>query len=439
MNEPVHWSAVEAARYIASGDITSKDYLDALLDRIEQMEPRLQAWARLAESAREDAIRCDAERVRGRRRGPLHGVPIAIKDNVDTAELVTEAGSAMMANRIPTRDAGIVTRLREAGAIVLGKTAMTAFAAMDPAPTRNPWNLDHTPGGSSSGSAAAVAARMCAVAIGTQTAGSILRPAAYCGVCGLKPTYDAAPRAGIVPCAWSMDHAGPIARDVADLELLFTVLSGQGAQTDTIDRPVVGVPDRGFEPTDPSVASAFEQALKTLAQAGARIIPVRLPPQFEALAASGIVVMYAEMAAYHRNRLAERRSEFPPRLLVLVEEGAAISAADYITAQRVRRLETAELSSALAGISVLATPTTGTPAPKGQSQTGDWSFNLPFSASGHPSMTLPCGFDRSGMPIGLQLVGAHGQEARLFAVGRLFQEHSDWHQKHPPIEAPGMH
>jgi aspartyl-tRNA(Asn)/glutamyl-tRNA(Gln) amidotransferase subunit A len=440
MNEPIHWTATEAARRIRSGGISSKEYLNALLARIQVAEPRLQALARLAGDAQDEAGRCDEEAARGRWRGPLHGVPVAIKDNFDTAGLATKAGSSMMAARVPSNDAVAVARLRSAGAIVLGKTAMTAFAAMDPAPTRNPWNSDHTPGGSSSGSAAAVAARMCSAAIGTQTAGSILRPAAYCGVCGLKPTYEAVSRAGVVACAWSMDHVGPIARDVGDLALMFGVLASRSEDKRPHDDTlVVGVPDRGFEPADAAAAEAFDRALKTLAKGGARVVPVRLPDGFEALAASGIVVMYAEMAAFHRLRLAERRREFPPRLLVLVEEGAAISAADYINGQRIRRLEAAALSQLLDGITALATPTTATAAPKGQAQTGDWSFNLPFSASGHPSMTVPSGVDRSGLPVGLQLVAAHGREDRLFAVGRLFQQHSGWHEQSPPLHSLGIH
>jgi aspartyl-tRNA(Asn)/glutamyl-tRNA(Gln) amidotransferase subunit A len=439
MTEPRHWSAIEAARQIRGGAISSSEYLDALLGHIGGIEPSVQAWARLSASAREDARRCDDEASRGAWYGPLHGVPLAIKDNFDTAGLATEGGSAMLANRIPAKDAEAVARLRAAGAILLGKTAMTAFAAMDPAPTRNPWNLGHTPGGSSSGSAAAVAARMCSTAIGTQTAGSILRPASYCGVCGLKPTYEAVSRAGVITCAWSMDHAGPIARDVDDLALMFEVLSGYPAgRWGVEDTLVVGVPDRGFEPATTSVSKAFDQALHILAEAGVRIVRLQLSTGFEALAASGIVVMYAEMAAFHRQRLVERRAEFPPRLLVLVEEGAGISATDYLNAQRVRRQETAALSHVLAGVSALATPTTASPAPQGQSQTGDWSFNLPFSASGHPSMTVPCGVDAMGLPIGLQLVTTHGREDRLFALGRLFQKNSDWHQRCPSFKPPGM-
>lgn len=440
MNEPTEWNAGEAARKIRRGEISSKDYLGALLARIQAADSRLQAFARIAGDALEEASHCDDEAARGHWRGPLHGVPVAIKDNFDTGGLATEAGSSMMAARVPSNDAEAVTRLRSAGAIVLGKTAMTAFAAMDPASTRNPWNTDHTPGGSSSGSAAAVAARMCSVAIGTQTAGSILRPAGYCGVCGLKPTYEAVSRAGVVACAWSMDHVGPIARDVGDLALMFGVLTGRSEDKAAYgETPVVGVPDRGFEPADPAVAEAFDRALQTMIKAGARVVPVRLPDGFEALAAAGIVVMYAEMAAFHRKRLAERRREFPPRLLVLVEEGAAISAADYINAQRIRRMEAGALSQLLEGITALATPTTATAAPKGQGQTGDWSFNLPFSASGHPSMTVPCGLDRSGLPVGLQFVAAHGREDRLFTLGGLFQQHSGWHEQSPPLASLGIH
>jgi aspartyl-tRNA(Asn)/glutamyl-tRNA(Gln) amidotransferase subunit A len=440
MTTPTAGTASETASRIRSGAITSTEYVEALLRRIHLLEPTVQAWARLAEKdAGAEAACCDAEAAQGRWRGPLHGIAVAVKDNFDTAGLATEAGSSMLAGRVPARDAQAVSRLRSAGAIVLGKTAMTAFAAMDPAATRNPWNVEHTPGGSSSGSAAAVAASMCSVATATQTAGSILRPAAYCGVCGLKPTYDAVPRGGIVACAWSMDHAGAIARNVDDLDLMFRVLSGrESEQAAHIDRLVVAVPDRGFDVADAAVGAAVEEALAILSRAGVRVVPVRLPPGFEALAAAGIAVMYAEMAAFHRERLAKHREQFPPRLLVLIEEGMTIPAADYINAQRIRRIETEALSALLESVTALATPTTATAAPAGQKNTGDWSFNLPFSASGHPAITLPCGFDRSGLPLGLQLVAAHGREDLLFALGRLFQQHSDWHERRPSFSSPGM-
>jgi aspartyl-tRNA(Asn)/glutamyl-tRNA(Gln) amidotransferase subunit A len=442
MSQPFQWGTVEAAQQIRTGRISAREYLRALLERIERVDPALQAWARLAgDRAAAEAARCDEEAARGSWRGPLHGVPIAIKDNLDTAALETNGGTDLLAGNIPSEDSEPVRRLCAAGAIVLGKTAMTAFAAMDPAPTRNPWNGGHTPGGSSSGSAAAVAAQMCSAALGSQTAGSVLRPAAYCGVVGLKPTYDAVSRKGLLPCAWSMDHIGAIARDIHDVELVFTVLAGSDRKCRDGDAapPVVGIPDRGFEAADPEVMSAFKRALEVLTDAGVRVVPVRLPGGFEALAAAGIIIMYAEMAAFHRDRLRRRAAEFPPRLRVLVEAGLQISAADYVNAQRIRSIESVELSRVLDAVTTLLTPTTSTPAPPGQSNTGDWRFNLPFSASGHPAITLPCGFAKSGLPVGMQAVAAHAREDRLFALGRLFQERSGWHEHRAPLTNSGIH
>lgn len=434
MTEPFTWSTVEAARRIRAREISARDYVDVLLNRIRRLEPELRAWARLdAEGALAHAARLDEEAARGDWRGPLHGVAVGIKDNLDCAGLERNAGSALLAGHVSSADAEVVRRLRAAGAIVLGKTAMTAFAAMDPAPTANPWNAEHTPGGSSSGSAAAVAAQMCAAALGTQTAGSILRPAAYCGTVGLKPTYEAVSRQGLLPCAWSMDHVGPISRDVADVALMFGVMSGRSrSEGDAADAPpVIGVADRAFTTSDPDVAAAYDDALQVLAKAGARIIALTLPDGFEALAAAGIAIMYAEMAAYHRERYAAHAGEYPPRLAVLVEAGLKLTAADYVQAQRIRAAERAKLSALIETVTVLLTPTTATPAPMGHGSTGDWSFNLPFSASGHPALTLPCGFSASGLPIGVQAVAAHGREGCLFALGKLFQQSTDWHLQRP--------
>jgi len=339
MTEPWQWNVTEAARQIAAKRIASREYVHALLARIAHHEPRLQAWAQLAGDAAEaEASNCDADTMRGVSRGPLHGVAIAIKDILDVAGMPTRVGSDLTDCRSATSDAEVVRKLRASGAIILGKTAMTAFAAMDPAPTRNPWNGDHTPGGSSSGSAAAVAAQMCAASLGTQTAGSVLRPAAYCGIVGLKPTYDAVSRKGLTPCAWSMDHIGVMARDVADVEFLFGILADAATplKNDGNAAPVIGIAQSHFDATDPDVAESFKRVVDTLSGAGATVVPVRLPDGFEALAATGIVTMYAEMAASHRDLFARRRDEYPPRLHVLVEAGLAVSASDYIHAQRVR-------------------------------------------------------------------------------------------------------
>jgi aspartyl-tRNA(Asn)/glutamyl-tRNA(Gln) amidotransferase subunit A len=440
MTEPFEWTVAETARHIAGRRVSSREVVAALQAQIAQHEPSLQAWALLAgEAAAAEAAACDDETAQGISRGALHGVPVAIKDNLDVAALPTRAGSDLTGDAPATTDAAAVARLRAAGAIVLGKTAMTAFAAMDPAATRNPWHGGHTPGGSSSGSAAAVAARMCGAALGTQTAGSVLRPAAYCGVVGLKPTYGAVSRDGLVPCAWSMDHVGVIARDVADTELMFGVLSGGAPRAGEGNAPlVVGIPDRGFEPADADASLAFDRAVAVLTDAGASFITVDLPDDFETLSAAGIVTMYAEMAAFHRELFLRRAADYPPRLRVLVEAGLKLSASDYLDAQRIRRRETARLSALLDRVTVLLTPATATPAPAGQARTGDWRFNLPFSTSGHPAIALPCGLSAGGLPLGLQAVAAHGREDRLFAFGRRFQQHSDWHARRAPLTTMGI-
>ncbi len=438
MTQPYEWSVAEAAERIRDKRISSRGYVQALLARIRDYEPSLHAWAHLAgDWAEAQASQCDEDTVRGVSRGPLHGVAVAIKDNYDVIDLPTRGGSDLSDDKPAAADAVAVARLRRAGAVVLGKTAMTPFAAMDPAPTRNPWNGDHTPGGSSSGSAAAVGAQMCAAALGSQTAGSVLRPAAYCGVVGLKPTYDAVSRQGLMACAWSMDHVGVIARDVDDAALLFGVLTGAGPadSKDSDGQITVGIPDRGFDISDASDAEAFVGAVDVLAKAGAKIVSVEVPDGLQSLASAGILVMYAELAAFHRDLYSRRASEYPPRLRVLVEAGLSIAAPDYVNALRVRHHAAGELSSALAGLTVLLTPTTTSPAPSRQGSTGDWRFNLPFSASGHPAITLSCGFAKNGLPLGIQAVASHGREDFLFKVGRLFQQHSDWHKRRAPMKA----
>lgn len=443
MTEPCSWDLREAAEHIRARHISSVEYVEALFSHIDRLEQAVQAWARLDRSlVLSDAARCDNEAKRDLWRGPLHGVPIGIKDNFATQALETCANSKMLAGNVPSEDADAVQQLRSAGALVLGKTAMTVFAAMDPAPTRNPWNGNHTPGGSSSGSAAAVAAHMCAAALGSQTAGSVMRPAAYCGLVGLKPTYGAVSRKGLIPCAWSMDHVGVLARSVEDAEILLGALATRAPATSNVGDAAVtiGVPDRYFfDAMDADVGAAFEEAIALLSGAGAKVVPVALPRGFEALVEAGIVTMYAEMAAYHRERFARHAAEFPPRLSVLVEVGLSIGAADYLRAQQIRRLETAELSRMLEAVTVLVTPTTPAPAPAGLDSTGDWRLNLPFSHSGHPAITLPCGMSKTGLPIGLQMAAAHSCEDRLLRVGKLFQSLSDWHRRAPPLVSSGAH
>lgn len=451
MAEPWELTLGDAAAAIRARRLSPVELLTSLLARIERVEPTVRAWARLdPEAALAEAHRLESEAASGRLRGPLHGVPVGIKDLCYTAGLETTAGSTLLKGFVPDHDATVVRRLREAGAIVLGKTAMTVFAAMDPAPTRNPWNPAHTPGGSSSGSGAAVAAGMCVGAIGSQTAGSILRPAAYCGVVGLKPTYGRVSRYGLVPCAWSMDHAGPITRTVTDAALMLEAIAGADpADPSTTAIPVpplaqlaiasgppvtIGVPDRYFlEDVTAEVRASFDGALQALEGAGMRLQPVRLPPSFERGVDAGIVVMYAEMAAFHQRWFPARRAQYPEKLAVLVETGLGVSAAAYLKAQQVRRLAARDLGRLLADIDLLATPTTPTAAPEGLASTGHWKFNLPFSATGHPALSLPAGFGPSGLPLGLQLVGRYLDEATVVRVGAVYQAATDWHERRPAL------
>lgn len=416
----------ECARAVRTGTSSPLAIVESLLERSERLDHDIQAWARLTpERALDEARALSQEAKEGRFRGPLHGVPVAIKDNFDTAGIETNVGSQLLRGRIPSDDAAAVARLRAAGAIVLGKTAMTVFAAMDPAPTRNPWNLAHTPGGSSSGSAAAVAAMLVPAAIGSQTAGSIIRPAAYCGVVGLKPTYGAIDRAGLYPCAWSMDHVGPLARSVADAALMFEAMTQQATQQgETSVRGLrIGVPTGWVTSMcTGDTLQAFERAMHALARAGASISSIDLPATFVAGVDAGIITMYAEMAAVHAERYPAERERYSWRLACLIDAGRAVSATDYLRAQQVRRAACADLSALLTRVDCLATPSTPAPAPRGLDATGDWRCNLPFSSLGNPVLTVPVALTADGMPIGVQLVGAYRGESTLFRIGSALEQ-----------------
>ena len=427
----------EAQALFTSGELTVTAYAGALLDQIERFDPTVRAWESIdAETVLRDASIADRALQEGRSIGPLHGIPVGVKDLLDIAGSETKAGSVSLPGKIADRDAAVVARLRDAGSLILGKTAMTVYAAMDPADTTNPWNPQHTPGGSSSGSAAAVASCMCPAALGSQTAGSVVRPAAYCGVTGLKPTYEAISRDGLFACAWSMDHVGILARSVDDVFQLFAVAADVATPTLAHNRPEIsiGIPDRYFnDDVSPDVAAAFESALDSLRQTGAKLQTVTLPACFEAGVDAGIVIMYAEMAAVHRERFASQKLAYPFRIKTLIEIGLKISAADYLRAQQVRREFCVEMSNLLKTVECLVTPTTPAPAPKGLDATGDWRFNLPFSASGHPALSVPCGMSRDKLPIGLQLVAGYWCEQTLFSVGERFQATTNWHRRRPPM------
>jgi Asp-tRNA(Asn)/Glu-tRNA(Gln) amidotransferase A subunit family amidase len=310
----------------------------------------------------------------------------------------------------------VVARLRAAGAIVLGKTATTEFAYRDPAPTRNPWNPAHTPGGSSSGSGAGVAARMVPLALGTQTVGSVLRPAAYCGVVGLKGTHGLVPSEGVVPLAWSLDHVGVLGRSVEDVALAFGIMSARALEPSGAGMPRFGVLTELVGRAEPDVAQHVRAVADRLAQAGATVVDVKLPASFGALAEAGLTILEVEAAAYHEPSFAAHAADFGDAIAALVRKGLGQAATVYVGADRTRSQCRNDLNDLAVGYDALITPTAPAPAPAGLAWTGDASLCAPWSSTGLPALSLPSGTAGSGLPYAVQLVGARETEIRLLAA-----------------------
>jgi aspartyl-tRNA(Asn)/glutamyl-tRNA(Gln) amidotransferase subunit A len=414
---PAALGALEAARLIRAGTLSPVALVEACLARIRAADERLRAWAHVDESGALAAAR-EAERLAaaGQARGPLHGVPVGIKDIFHVAGQPTRAGAPAFAHSRPGVDASSVARLRGAGAIVLGKTHTTQFALGDPAPTRNPWNPEHTPGGSSAGSAAAVAARMIPLALGSQTAGSVLRPAAYCGVVGFKGTHGVVPTDGVIPLSWSYDHVGVFARSVADAAAAFGVLVGRSVDVATGRAPRLAIVPELLALADAEVAAQVSRAADRFAGAGAAIAEVKLPASYAELRAQGRVVLEAEAATYHEDAFREHAGEYAPKIRACVERGLAHSAVTYIRANRARLRFRDEVAPLLAAHDALLTPTAPSTAPAGLGSTGDPVHCEPWSWSGVPAVSLPSGVATSGLPHAVQLVGAAHAEASLLGT-----------------------
>ena len=407
----------EAAGRIRRGEVSSAALTEACLARVTALEPKILAWAHVdADGARAAARERDAEARAGRPRGALHGVPIGIKDIFDVAGMPTTAGAREFAHTRPTRDSGAVARLRAAGAVILGKTHTTQFAFRDPAPTRNPWNLAHTPGGSSSGSAAAVAARMVPGAIGSQTVGSILRPAAFCGVVGLKGPHGLVPVDGAVPLAWSLDHVGPFARSVADAALMLSVLADRAVEAPVVHAPRLAIGRQLFDRAEPELRRHLGSVVERLTAAGARVTELTLPPAFAEIHAAGQVVLEVEAATYHQPAFAKYASDYGPGMAELIPRGLARPATEYVTANRARLAFREVMLPLLDAHDALLSPTAPGTAPAGLGWTGDASLCAPWSSAGVPSISLPTGVDVAGLPLALQLVQAPGGLARLLGV-----------------------
>ncbi len=421
-----HLSAIELAAAIAAGHVSAVESARSALDRIDALDTVLRAWVVIdREGVLADANQLDAEAAAGRLRGPLHGVPAGIKDIYDVAGLPTRAGSRVLAQAQPAEtDSDPVRRLRQAGALILGKTATTEFASADPAATVNPWSRGHTPGGSSSGSAAAVAARMVPIALGSQTAGSVLRPAAFCGIVGFKPGYGQIPSTGVLPFAWSLDTMGTLTRTVADAALAFRVLSrvssvqpARGSAEGPPRPPHLGyvpriLPDR----LDVRMRAMLADAASRFEQAGARVQEAMLPADFGVSLDAHQLIMLAEAAAFHQHRFPGQLSRYGPRIRKLVEVGALVPAAAYLDAQRVRRDLFERLASLMARFDALIVPAAPGPAPETLDYTGDPAFNAPWTLFGLPAITICGGIDADGLPLGLQLVGRPGAEQTVLSV-----------------------
>ena len=409
-----------------SGTLTSTGLVERCLARIETGDRDLRAWVSVdASGARADAARADDELARGAVLGVLHGIPIGIKDIVDVAGTVTGAGSPLrMKSESPAkRDAVLVTALRRAGAIIIGKTVTTQFACFDPPPTQNPWAAERTPGGSSSGSAAAVAVGMVPAAIGSQTGGSITRPAAYCGVCGMKPTFQTVSLDGVVPVSSSLDHPGPIAQTVGDLRIMLKGLTGSvcvESELPEMPRLKLGRLRRFFEDrVDSQLSDALDSAINRFAAAGATIIDIDGPPEFSAVLVHHRRIMATEAAAWHRERFREHRDDYGPCIASLIEDGLRTSFDDYCASKAHQKaLTTAMAAQFQHSIEAMLTPAATGPAPDATT-TGDPCMNAPWSYTGLPTVSFPIGLSSDRLPLAIQLAGPHQHDWRLLDVAEV--------------------
>ena len=417
----------EAAEAIKGKRITPVDLVEQCFEAIERWEKHVHAWLFVdREYALAEAKRLTDELAKGQYRGPLHGIPIGVKDIFDVFDWPTACGSKLWANSIARQDAPVVASLRTAGCIFLGKTVTTQWASFDPPVTRNPWNLAHTPGGSSSGSAAAVATGMCLGAIGSQTGGSITRPASYCGIAGCKPTYGLLPLDGIMTLAHSMDHPGPMALDTMDLALLLRAMVESQGHHPTANfvekaavaasRPRLGRLRQLFEEKATNdVRDMMDEIAHRFGEDGAVIEEAGLPAAFCDIIPRHRIVMAVEAAQYHEARLRRRPEDYPPRIKQLLEEGLACPAAEFARTKAHQQELTQAMRYALHNDLVLFCPATTGPAPLADT-TGDPAFNSPWSYTGLPTISIQTGYFVDGLPLAFQLVAGPNREDLLFSV-----------------------
>ncbi|MGD0432104.1 MAG: amidase [Acetobacteraceae bacterium] len=460
----LHWlSATEIAKAYAARTLSPTEFTQALLQRIEHLQPKLHAFIRLdAEAAMDAARTAEKELAAGRSRGPLHGIPVGIKDIIDVAGLPTTAHSKILIDNIAKQDAACVSQLRKAGAIVLGKLSTHEFAIGGPSfdlpfpPARNPWNPRHHPGGSSSGSGAGVASGMFPLALGTDTGGSVRNPASVCGIVGLKPTYGLVSRRGVFPLAFTLDHVGPLTRTVADNALLLEALAGHdpddpgSAQTNVrgfgkwLDRGVAGLRIgfiRHFHETDmpahPDVTAALEDVERILEAEGALVETVTLPKLSE-FAGINRVILCSEAWSIHAPWLRERPGDYGALARRRLLPGAFMTAGDYVGAQRRRAELIATVNDKLRDYDVLMCASSMDPASEIEdaaetARTYPRQARAPFNVTGHPALAMMSGLSGNGLPVSVQFVGRYFEDATVLRVAAAYEKAAGWYKKHPPI------
>ncbi len=435
------------------------DLTEACLARIEKYDHSVNSFITVTkDQAMEAARAAEADQKRGKWRGPLHGIPVAVKDNMDTAGIRTTGASELFKNRVPTEDCEVVRRLKNAGAVILGKLNMHEFAYGGTSsvtyfgPVHNPWALDHIPGGSSGGSAAAIASDFCYGTLGTDTAGSVRIPASLCGVVGLKPTYGRVSIRGVIPLSVSLDHVGPLTKTVEDAALMLQVIAGYDeADPTTVDVPVpdyskamlaraakfrLGVPrERFFSNVNPEVAQAADAAIDVLRKLTAGVTGVTLPPS-----ENPARIWDAEIYAYHAKWIKETPQLYQPQTRAAILRSGQETAEAYADARWNMEVQRREIRKAFADIDLLITPTMPNVAglivpPAGARGGGASSQNTqPFDVWGLPTISVPCGFSQSGLPIGLQITGAPFNEPAVLALAHAYEQATEWHKRRPELE-----
>jgi aspartyl-tRNA(Asn)/glutamyl-tRNA(Gln) amidotransferase subunit A len=444
------WTIQAAGTAITNGDLSPLALLESCLHQIDKYEPRVRAWVMVdRERARRQAELLTMELKQGRCRGPLHGIPLGIKDIIDVFDWPTACGSQLWKGSMARRDATVVARLRATGAILLGKTVTTAYASFDPPPTRNPWNIERTPGGSSSGSAAAVACGMCLGALGSQTGGSITRPASYCGAGGCKPSLGRVSVYGVLPLAPSMDHVGAMAATVRDMAILLQAIGGPDAYDPAcsgrpmpnllarLEQPAapprLGRPRGLFEDkAEPSVQDMMDRVSDQFRTSGGVVNDLASPAGMTEVLECHRIVMAVEAAAYHGERLARHPEDYPPWIRGLLEEGLACPAVEYARCKKHQEELKREMLDCFEGYDALLTPATTSPAPVAAS-TGNPAFNSPWSYTGLPTVSLPAEFSKEGLPLAIQLIGRPWSEADLFAAAAWCEQTLAFTRREPPV------